>query len=132
MPISVWCMTTVLQIAVLDRLKFFQDWIDTKCAPNVFWVSGFYFTQSFLTGVLQNFARKYTIPIDHLGFEFEVLREESDMKTKPDDGAYVKVCHYRFVTSGRALCLVLGAVFGWGTLGSRQNGSRGVTTKDLE
>ena len=43
------------------------------------------------TGVSQNFARKYTIPIDHLGFQFKVLDQEQHMDTPPADGAYVKV-----------------------------------------
>ena len=33
----------------LQRLRFFQDWIDHD-SPSNFWVSGFYFTQSFFTG----------------------------------------------------------------------------------
>ncbi|XP_063710592.1 dynein axonemal heavy chain 3-like [Symsagittifera roscoffensis] len=79
---------------LLTRLKFFQTWIE-KAAPDCFWLSGFYFTQSFLTGVSQNYARKYTIPIDILAFEFEEfevtdMETEAEVKQKAEDGAYVR------------------------------------------
>ncbi|KRX11121.1 P-loop containing nucleoside triphosphate hydrolase [Pseudocohnilembus persalinus] len=69
-----------------QRIQFFQDWLDNGIPQN-FWISGFYFTQSFLTGVLQNFARKYEIPIDEIKFDFEV--QKSEPQEKPEDGAYV-------------------------------------------
>ncbi|ESO02274.1 hypothetical protein HELRODRAFT_188646 [Helobdella robusta] len=69
------------------RLKFFQSWIDDGI-PISFWVSGFYFTQSFFTGVFQNYARKYLIPIDMLGYQYDMMYSDV-VSEKPEDGAYI-------------------------------------------
>ena len=73
------------------RLEMLETWI-AKGQPNVFWISGFFFTHSFLTGVKQNFARKHGYPIDRVGFAYTVLHEaEYDMAhaAAPELGAYV-------------------------------------------
>ncbi|CEM36965.1 unnamed protein product, partial [Vitrella brassicaformis CCMP3155] len=71
---------------LVERLKFFQSWVDSG-APPVFWLSGFYFTQSFLTGVTQNFARKHKIAVDLVDFDFAIPNETPTEAA--ESGAYV-------------------------------------------
>ena len=72
-----------------DRLSMLTDWIE-QGQPIVFWLSGFFFTQSFLTGVKQNFARKYRYPIDKVTFSFKVLKYETMIKEAPANGCIAR------------------------------------------
>ncbi|XP_078481026.1 dynein axonemal heavy chain 1-like isoform X3 [Ciona intestinalis] len=75
---------------LLARTKFIQLWID-QGVPTVFWISGFFFPQAFLTGTLQNYARKEVISIDTITFDFKVLKEHyEDIKQRPVDGCYIR------------------------------------------
>ena len=66
------------------RIAFMRKWL---CGgqPSAFWLSGFFFPQGFMTGTLQNHARKYAIPIDTLSFSFRMLRAEEESDVRPED-----------------------------------------------
>lgn len=72
------------------RMDFFISWIENG-EPNSYWMPGFFFPQGFLTGALQNHARKTQIAIDRLNFGFEVtgVFEAEQATESPDVGLYV-------------------------------------------
>ena len=57
----------------------------------MFWISGFFFPQAFLTGTLQNYSRKNNLAIDRLNFSYNIKddRTYKDIKEKPEDGCYI-------------------------------------------
>ncbi|XP_044001725.1 dynein axonemal heavy chain 12 [Aphidius gifuensis] len=71
----------------IKRLEFFDNW-KKYGKPLTFWISGFSFVHAFLTGATQNFARKYKISIDKIGFDYEVM-PAYELNESPIDGVYV-------------------------------------------
>jgi len=87
-----------------DRIGFLNNWYE-KGTPIVFWISGFFFPQAFLTSTMQNFSRGNKIAIDKLSFEF-VIKDDTkwtDVTEKPKDGCliyglYLEGCKWSFET----------------------------------
>lgn len=76
---------------LMQRLDFMDKWLN-GASPPAYWISGFFFTQAFLTGTLQNFARKYRIPIDDISYDFGMMEGDSAKYlagNKPEDGAFI-------------------------------------------
>jgi dynein heavy chain len=74
---------------LLERLAWFRTWV-AEGLPSVMWISRFHFSQGFLTGAKQNYARKHRIAIDLLDYDFEVVEDEAHATSHPpDDGIYV-------------------------------------------
>jgi dynein heavy chain len=70
------------------RLAIMQNWVDDG-QPVCFNLPTFFFTPSFLTGSLQNFARSRKLPIDSISYSFEFIPTEmAKIKKQPDTGVY--------------------------------------------
>jgi dynein heavy chain len=85
-----------------DRINFLNEWI-ANGTPKVFWMSGFFFPQAFLTAALQNYARKNTIAVDKLSFSYiyHDTMTYKDVTEKPEDGAmiyglYLEGCKWNY------------------------------------
>ena len=77
---------------LLQRIEQLKKWID-EGYPKVYWLSGFTYPTGFLTAVLQTTARKNSVPIDTLSFEFQVVNmdeEELALQGPPKEGVYIK------------------------------------------
>ncbi|XP_037873641.1 dynein axonemal heavy chain 12 [Bombyx mori] len=72
----------------IERLSMLEDWYQNG-KPPTFWLPGFFFTQAFLTGSVQNYARAKTIPIDLLVFDFEIRNVDYET-TPPKWGVFVQ------------------------------------------
>ncbi|XP_031423008.1 dynein axonemal heavy chain 1 [Clupea harengus] len=82
-PMSSWVSD------LLQRISFMQGWISDGI-PSVFWISGFFFPQAFLTGTLQNFARCSLVSIDTIGFDFKVMKESpEELIARPETGCFI-------------------------------------------
>ena len=82
-PLSPW------MIDLVKRMEFMNTWI-ANGTPIVYWISGLFFPQAFLTGTLQNYARRLQISIDTISFDFKVqVDTEDQIGAKPEHGCYI-------------------------------------------
>lgn len=74
---------------LLERIEFLNNWYE-KGTPIVFWFSGFFFPQAFLTSAMQNYARAGGIAIDRASFQFNFKDDlkYTDVTSKPEVGVY--------------------------------------------
>jgi dynein heavy chain len=76
---------------LVQRCGFFMDWFESSKSPIIYWISGFFFPQAYLTAALQNYARKMLFAIDSLSFGFYLMddvHDPADIKEPPEHGVY--------------------------------------------
>eukprot|EP00658_Telonema_sp_P-2_P014423 TRINITY_DN15482_c0_g10_i1.p1 TRINITY_DN15482_c0_g10~~TRINITY_DN15482_c0_g10_i1.p1 ORF type:complete len:415 (+),score=147.84 TRINITY_DN15482_c0_g10_i1:42-1247(+) len=86
---------------LFERISFIRLWL-VEGRPQAFWLSGFYFPQGFMTGMLQSHSRRYAIAIDTLNIKNTVQKlPHTEIEQVPEDGV---MCYGLFMD---------GAKFNW-------------------
>lgn len=94
---EIWLKNSYLSIKSLgnyindlsERIAFFQDWL-INGQPRTFWISGFFSSKGFITGVMQSHARKNNIPIDLLDLDFTFTNHRpEDILEVPNNRIYI-------------------------------------------
>ena len=71
------------------RIEFINKWL-IEGHPSVYWMSGLFYPQGFITGVFQNHARETKIPVSDITMKYTVIDKSEDELTKgPKYGIYV-------------------------------------------
>ena len=71
------------------RIDFINHWL-TDGHPSVYWISGLFYPQGFITGVFQNHARETKIPVSDITIKFTVLdKTVEEIQKGPKYGIYV-------------------------------------------
>jgi dynein heavy chain len=82
-PLASWVTDLVQRMDMIDK------WYEGG-HPKAYWISGFFFPQAFLTGILQNYARRRQISIDTISYGFEWINKAvDDVREAPPSGCYI-------------------------------------------
>jgi dynein heavy chain, axonemal len=75
---------------LLKRIDQFATWVEGTY-PLVYWLSGFTYPTGFLTAVLQTTARKKSVPIDMLSFDYSITNvDPREITSVPKEGVHVQ------------------------------------------
>jgi dynein heavy chain, axonemal len=74
---------------LLQRIEQLARWVEGTY-PACYWLSGFTYPTGFLTAVLQTTARKNSVPIDALSFDYSMINiNPADITIAPKEGVHV-------------------------------------------
>eukprot|EP00163_Fabomonas_tropica_P031142 TRINITY_DN730_c0_g2_i1.p1 TRINITY_DN730_c0_g2~~TRINITY_DN730_c0_g2_i1.p1 ORF type:complete len:4569 (+),score=1602.08 TRINITY_DN730_c0_g2_i1:399-14105(+) len=74
---------------LLGRINQYTSWLEDG-RPRVFWMTGFFNPQGFLTSMMQEMCRKNSWPLDEVQVTTEALKEDKEeIRRPPEDGVFI-------------------------------------------